>query len=178
MGGKGNIAIGDEKMDDSIREMREEEYPLLKDFLYEAIFVPPGTEPPPRSILERSELQVYIADFGRGICDRAWAAEADGRVIGAVWARIMEDYGHIDEHTPSLAIAVFAPWRGRGVGMALMKRMLSELKENGYARVSLSVQKANAALHLYKRFGFVVIRESGEEYIMEKRLATETHTVL
>ena len=58
-------------MDDSIREMREEEYPLLKDFLYEAIFVPPGTEPPPRSILERSELQVYIADFGRGICDRA-----------------------------------------------------------------------------------------------------------
>ena len=178
MGGKGNIAIGDEKMDDSIREMREEEYPLLKDFLYEAIFVPPGTEPPPRSILERSELQVYIADFGRGICDRARAAEADGRVIGAVWARIMEDYGHIDEHTPSLAIAVFAPWRGRGVGTALMKRMLSELKENGYARVSLSVQKANAALHLYKRFGFVVIRESGEEYIMEKRLATETHTVL
>ena len=99
-------------------------------------------------------------------------------MIGAVWARIMEDYGHIDEHTPSLAIAVFAPWRGRGVGMALMKRMLSELKENGSARVSLSVQKANAALHLYKRFGFVVIRESGEEYIMENRLATETHTVL
>ena len=165
-------------MDDSIRDMRKEEYPLLKDFLYEAIFVPPGTEPPPRSILERPELQVYIAGFGEGKCDRAVAAEVEGRIVGAVWARIMEDYGHIDEHTPSLAIAVFAPGRGRGVGTALMKRMLSELKENGSARVSLSVQKTNAALHLYKRFGFVVIRESGEEYIMEKRLATETHTVL
>lgn len=165
-------------MDYAIREMREEEYPLLKDFLYEAIFVPPGTEPPPRSILERSELQVYIAGFGRGICDRAWAAEADGRVIGAVWTRIMDDYGHIDEQTPSLAIAVFAPWRGRGVGTALMQRMFSALEKSGYGRVSLSVQKASAALHLYRRLGFLVIRESKEEYIMEKRWETKTHTVL
>ena len=152
-------------MDYAIREMREEEYPLLKE----------------------EEMEEFCSDFsgwlitkgfGRGICDRAWAAEADGRVIGAVWTRIMEDYGHIDEQTPSLAIAVFAPWRGRGVGMALMQRMFSALEKSGYGRGSLSVQKANAALHLYRRLGFLVIRESGEEYIMEKRLETETHTVL
>ena len=30
-----------------IREMRDNEKDLLKDFLYEAIFIPEGMEPPP-----------------------------------------------------------------------------------------------------------------------------------
>ena len=41
-----------------IREIKEEEYPILSDFLYEAIFIPESMEKPPKAIIEQSELQV------------------------------------------------------------------------------------------------------------------------
>lgn len=65
-----------------IREMRDNEYPLLDDFLYEAIFIPEGVEKPPRSIIEQPDLQVYVADWGKPD-DYAVVAEVDGKVIGA-----------------------------------------------------------------------------------------------
>ena len=52
-------------MDYKIREIKESEYPVLSEFLYEAIFIPEGTAKPPKSIIEQPELQVYIADFGK-----------------------------------------------------------------------------------------------------------------
>lgn len=48
-----------------IRKMKAEEYALLSDFLYEAIFIPKGMEAPPRDIINSPELQVYISEFGR-----------------------------------------------------------------------------------------------------------------
>ena len=55
----------------SIREMRKEEYSLLSDFLYEAIYIPDGTAAPPKSVITCPELQVYIADFGNSKHDKA-----------------------------------------------------------------------------------------------------------
>ncbi len=52
-------------MDYQIREIRENEYPVLSDFLYEAIFIPEGMNRPPKSIIEQPELQIYVADFGK-----------------------------------------------------------------------------------------------------------------
>ena len=37
-----------------IREMWETEYPLLKDFCYESIFIPEGEGVPPKSIVDKS----------------------------------------------------------------------------------------------------------------------------
>lgn len=51
-----------------------------------------------------------------------------------------------------------------------MKRMLSELKKQGYKQASLSVQKINYAVQMYKKLGFVIIDENDEEYIMLCRL--------
>ena len=39
-----------------IRELRADETVLLKDFLYEAIFIPEGVEPPDKSIIYQPEL--------------------------------------------------------------------------------------------------------------------------
>lgn len=89
-----------------IREIKEEEYPILSDFLYEAIFIPESMEKPPKAIIEQSELQVYIADFGKED-DWCLVAEVKGKIVGAVWGRIMNDYGHIDDETPSLAISLY-----------------------------------------------------------------------
>lgn len=149
-----------------IRRMEKQESPLLCDFLYEAIYIPEGVEPPPKTVINCPELQEYIRDFGDAKHDRALVVESNGQVIGAVWVRIMQDYGHIDNETPSLAISLYPAYRGQGIGTALMKAMLKLLQQEGYAKVSLSVQKANTACRLYQKLGFEIWDESIEEYRM------------
>ena len=149
-----------------IRELRSDENDLLKDFLYEAIFIPEGTDPPERSIIERPELKLYYEDFGSGEADYCLVAEADGKVIGAVWTRIMNDYGHVDDETPSFAISLYKEYRGLGIGTELMRRMLQLLKEKGYKRASLAVQKANYAVWMYEKLGFITTDQNDEEFIM------------
>ena len=154
----------------TIREMTAQEYPLLNDFLYEAIFVPEGVEPPSKSIITAPELQVYVKGFGASKDDFALVAEVENKIIGAVWVRIMNDYGHIDDKTPSLAISLYKKYRGQGIGSSLIKEMLSLLQAHGYKRVSLSVQKANYATKLYQKIGFRIIKEIGDEWIMTYNL--------
>ena len=50
-------------------------------------------------------LRLYIENFGKNQDDYCLVAETGNKVIGAVWARIMNDYGHIDNNTPSLSIS-------------------------------------------------------------------------
>ena len=99
-----------------IRDIRQEEIPVLEDFLYEAIFIPEGVPAPPRSIIENDDLQVYVRDFGKLPDDRCLIAEVEGKIVGAAWTRIMDDYGHIDNQTPSLAISLYKEYRGMGIG--------------------------------------------------------------
>ena len=153
-------------MEYRIREIQKQEYPLLDNFLYEAIFVPEGVEPPPKTIITSPELQVYVERFGKSKDDWGLVAEVDGKIVGAVWCRIVNDYGHIDDETPSLAISLYKEYRGFGIGTAMMKEILALLKAHGYSRVSLSVQKANYAAMMYQKIGFEIVRENEEEYIM------------
>ena len=150
----------------TIRKLDVREYGLLDDFLYEAIFIPEGAEPPSRDIIERPELRVYTEDFGTRRGDYALGAVIDGKVVGAVWVRIMNDYGHIDDDTPSFAISLYKEYRGMGIGTALMRSMLDMLRAEGYARASLAVQKANYAVKMYRKAGFETVGENDEEYIM------------
>ncbi len=153
-------------MNYNIRKIREDEYPILNDFIYEAIFIPEGVEPPPKSIINQPDLQVYISNFGKEKDDLCFVAEADGKVVGAVWVRDMNDYGHIAEGVPSFAISLYKEYRNFGIGTRLMKTMLCELKDRGYNMTSLAVQKANYAVKMYKKVGFEIYDENDEEYIM------------
>lgn len=153
-----------------IREIKKQEYIFLNDFLYEAIFVPEGVEAPSRSIINKPELQVYISEFGDKKDDICFVAEIDFHIIGAVWVRDMNDYGHIDSGVPSFAISLYKEYRGYGIGTELMKKMLAELKVRGYKKASLAVQKKNYAVKMYKKLGFKIIDENDEEYIMENYL--------
>ena len=149
-----------------IRPILPDEVPVLDDFLYEAIFVPQGVAPPPRSIIENDDLQVYVRDFGESPHDYCLVAESEGKIVGAVWSRMMNDYGHIDNQTPSLAISLFKEYRGQGIGTRLLRQMLDLLRKEGYKQVSLSVQKENYALRMYQRAGFEVVAARGEEVLM------------
>lgn len=150
----------------TIRELKQTEYAVLEDFLYEAIFIPKGVEAPPKEIIYQPELQVYIAEFGTKKGDIALAAEENGIIVGAVWVRIMNDYGHIDDETPSFAISLYKEYRNKGIGTALMKEMLIRLKKEGYKQASLAVQKKNYAVKMYEKVGFEIYDENDEEYIM------------
>ena len=153
-------------MEYKIRPILKEEYGILEDFLYEAIFVLPGTPAPPRSIINQPELQVYVNGFGTKEDDIGLVAEMDDNPVGAVWVRVMNDYGHIDNDTPSFAISLYKEYRGFGIGTELMKEMLRVLKDRGYKQASLSVQKANYAVRMYLKTGFEIVEENEEEYIM------------
>ena len=71
------------KINTIIRQIRPEEYGLLQEFLYQAIYLPEGTKPPPRSVIDLPELQVYVADFGTQPGDYCLVSEIAGTVVGA-----------------------------------------------------------------------------------------------
>ena len=137
----------------TIRRITREEYPILEDFLYHAIFLSPGIEPLPREVIFGPEIFVYIKDFG-GKDDCGVLAEQGEQIIGAAWTRIIPAYGHIDDKTPELAISVLPNFRGKGVG--------SKIKEN-------------PAVRFYERLGYQITEERIDhanhgDYLMIKYL--------
>jgi len=158
----------------TIREIHKDEYHLLEDFLYNAIYLPPGTELPERKIIYEPEIFVYVKDFG-GKDDCGVVAEKDGEIVGAAWTRIIPAYGNIDADTPELAISILPEYRGQSIGTDLMIFLFRLLCERGYKRTSLSVQKDNPAVRFYERLGYEITDEKldhagHEDYIMVKQL--------
>ena len=157
-----------------IREIRKSEYHILEDFLYHAIYIPPGEEYPPRNIIFDPEIYIYVKDFGKAD-DCGMVAELDGKIIGAAWTRIIPAYGNVDENTPELAISILPEHRGQNIGTMLMERLFETLQKRGYKRTSLSVQQNNPAVRFYKRLGYEITdekldHEGHEDYIMVKKL--------
>ncbi|MBO1306631.1 GNAT family N-acetyltransferase [Enterococcus sp. 669A] len=150
----------------TIREMTPAEYPLLEEFLYQAIFQQDSEHVIPRAEIKNPELNVYIKDFGRLPDDHCLCAEVDKQVVGAVWVRILDGFGSVDQKTPEFAISLLPEFRGQGIGTELMKAMLAQLKQAGYTQTSLAVQKDNYALEMYEKLGFEIVAEDEEEYIM------------
>ena len=97
--------------------------------------------------------------------DHALAVDATGRAIAT--GRLLPD-GHIGR------MAVVAPWRGRGVGAALLEALIARARARGLARLVLNAQ--TQARGFYARFGFAPV---GEEFmeagiphlVMERRFS-------
>ena len=141
-----------------IRQIEKEDHPVLENFLYNAIFLPPGAKPVPREIIYEPEIYVYVKDFG-GEDDLGVVAVQGGKIVGAAWTRIIPGYGHMDDKTPELAISVLPEHRGKGIGSKMMKKLLDLLRERGYKQTSLSVQKDNPAVQFYIRLGYEITGE-------------------
>lgn len=154
----------------TIRNMYPNEYHLLDDFLYQAIYQSDTTNLAPKSIINKPELQVYIKDFGKQKDDYCFCAEVDNKVVGAVWVRNIKGYGNIDKNTVEFAVSVFDEYQKMGIGTALMNRMLEHLKDLNYTKASLAVQKENYAVGMYQKVGFEIVFENEQEYIMVHRL--------
>jgi predicted GNAT family N-acyltransferase len=83
-------------------------------------------------------------------CRHVIAVDATGRAIGC--GRLLAD-GHIGR------MAVRPEWRGRGVGAALLQRLVALARDEGFERVVLNAQ--THATGFYARHGFAV---SGPEF--------------
>ena len=138
---------------------------LCKGYGYHAIFLHPGTAPLPREVIYNPDIYIYIENFG-GKDDCGLIAKQNGIIVGAVWTRIIPVFGHVDDETPELAFSVLPKYRGQGIGTMLLTNLFELLRERGYRRTSLSVQKENPALRLYLRMGYEIILENDEDYIM------------
>jgi ribosomal protein S18 acetylase RimI-like enzyme len=55
--------------------------------------------------------------------------------------------------------------RGKGIGSGLLDALLERAQADGFARISLSVEKTNPAVHLYESRGFRPVQENGD-YVM------------
>lgn len=160
-------------MECRIRPLRpEEREAVLGEMMYQALYHPEGGQYA-REIIFDPKLRKYFADFN-GPHDRCLVAEADGKVAGAVWTRLLTGkkagYGYVDDETPELAVALLPEHRGRGIGTRLLREMIGVLRAAGYQKVSLSVHRANPAAGLYRALGFETVRETEEEYVMALEL--------
>ena len=153
-----------------IRHFSKDDFPSLEKLQYEAIFIPEGVEPPPFEIIQQSEIEIYIRDFGKKQDDCCLLAEMDGKIIGGVWVRILsgeiKGFGYVDDETPEFAISLFKEYRNQGIGTKLMLEMIDYLKNKGHKKCSLAVQKDNYAVKMYKKVGFEIVKEKDKEYLM------------
>lgn len=100
------------------------------------------------------------------LCLHALALDETGSAVGT--GRLLPD-GHIGR------MAVRRAWRGRGIGGAILERLIEAARSRGDAEVALSAQVQ--ALDFYRTYGFA---EEGERYLeagiehqaMRRRLAT------
>lgn len=156
-------------MEPLIRAMRQDEYGLLRNFLYWAIFVPAGQAPPALALVDSPELAKYLEGFGRP-GDRCLVAEAGGEVVAAIWSRFWtgeeQGYGFYARDYAEISISVAPAWRGRGIGSRLLRQFITESRLAGVRGLSLSVSPENEARRLYERLGFLVVGERELDVLM------------
>ena len=149
-----------------VRRAARQDAAFLREMQYEALFVPPGGAPFPAAIVDQPEIAHYYRNFGASPTDVGRiAASESGLPLGAAWVRLLTGadagFGHVDDHTPELVIAVTAARRNRGLGAALLIDLLAEV-----SRCSLSVDARNPAVRLYERVGFTGVATGSDALTM------------
>lgn len=102
-------------------------------------------------VIEQSVPRELEIDGRDPACRHVLARGPDGTPVGT--GRLLPD-GHIGR------MAVAAEWRGRGVGRALLERLLEEASMLGMHELALKAQIT--ASDFYRRFGFI---PDGDEFI-------------
>ncbi len=154
-----------------IREIQPNEYDFLWQMLYQAIYSP--TQIVPEAIIHEPSLSKYVASFGQA-GDHSFVLSADGQLVGAAWARLLvgehKGYGFVDDSTPELSMAIEPAFRGKGYGQLLVTKLIEKLSDCGYDQLSLSVDKRNRAINLYRRLGFCVVSEDKTACTMLRKI--------
>lgn len=111
----------------------------------------------------------------QGTIAEATNTDGSGALVGAAWWRYFPaerpGYGFVAADVPEITLAIAADWRGRGVGRALLRALLDQARAAGLTRISLSVERANAAAAgLYTAEGFEIVGGDKDADTMVKHL--------
>jgi ribosomal protein S18 acetylase RimI-like enzyme len=111
---------------------------------------------------------MYLDGWPR-LGDCGLIAEQSGP-LGAAWYRIYTESNHglgfVAEDVPELSVAVVASRRHEVIGRRLLVGLIDASIAQGYAALSLRVNNANPALHLYESLGFQTVENTGSHRTM------------
>jgi ribosomal protein S18 acetylase RimI-like enzyme len=153
-----------------VRTVTVADWAFLEAMLYEAAYWRAGDRRPTiEEALAPPEIRLYLHRWGRA-GDRGLIATAGGEPLGVGWYRLFceneRGYGFVDPNTPELTLAVAPAHRGKGVGTTLLAALLLQARLDGFAALSLSVERDNPARHLYQQLGFEPVAEVGNAHTM------------
>ncbi len=154
------------------REYIPEDFQLLREMLFEAVFWSRSEDDKPtlEEGLSYDYTKHVLEGFGSREGDIAVVAESDGVKAGAAFIRYWNDAvnlrGYISEDIPVLVIGVVKNYRQEGVGSILIEALKNAAKESDISKISLCVTKRNVAYKLYKKQGFKIVENIKDSYNM------------
>jgi GNAT superfamily N-acetyltransferase len=151
---------------------------FLRAMGYEAaMWRPGGPRPPLDEVLAQPHFARYLSAWGRSGDAAVIAEDERGAPFGAAWYRVFTasepGFGFVDDTTPELSIAVREDARGRGIGASLLHALAHQARRDGFNALSLSVEKDNPAVRLYRRAGFRVVDGDANAFTMCLRLQAQ-----
>jgi ribosomal protein S18 acetylase RimI-like enzyme len=153
-------------MDYVIRPLTSTDEPILWEMVYQALRTSHET---PREIVKQPEYARHVEGWGRAgdtgfvACD----AQRHEELLGAAWFRVPPAEPQ-DEATPELAFAVTSGHRKRGIGAALLTKLVKANPQ--YSSVSISAPANNPTVRLYERFGFKIVQQSERAVTMRREV--------
>jgi GNAT superfamily N-acetyltransferase len=147
---------------------------FLGDMVVEAANWAQGGARPRHEVIGGDEHRRYVAGWMRPGDAGFVAEDLHGEPVGAAWYRMLPrsdpGFGYVGTGVPELIIGVRPIWRAHGVGRTLLQRLCEHARSQGFARISLSVERGNFASTLYRTEGFAVVRSGLGRDTMVKRL--------
>ncbi len=98
---------------------------------------------------------------------RLLVAEVDGTVVGTFVFIVIPNLSYRGRPVAQVEnVVVDEPWRGRGIGEAMIRWAIDEATQAGCFRVQLTSNKARKDAHrFYERLGFVASHEGFKRYL-------------
>jgi len=119
----------------------------------------------PFSLLRTAEFVAGNLEAG----NPQFVADAAGQIVG--WCDVRRETIDSYAHTGILGMGVLEAWRGRGLGLRLIRTTLDAARAAGFEKIELSVYATNPrARALYEKVGFVLEgtrvrgRKDGDRY--------------
>lgn len=149
-------------MTPNLRTAVASDEPFLWEMLYEASHAADDGVASADRLRKIPELARYLEGWGRPGDAGVVGAAADGGEAsgGAAWVRLFTAeapaYGYVADDLPELAIGVAPGMRGAGLGTAILRQLIADIRPQ-FPGMSLSVRRDNPARRLYERLGFVAV---------------------
>lgn len=147
-----------------LRKAARSDARFLGDMLVEAVNWAPARSTTRLDALADPAVARYVEGWKRPGDAGVVAVDSTGTPVGACWYRLFAadhpGFGFVAPGVPELTLGVVGIWRGEGIGRDLLRAALSQARQQGHSRMSLSVDRLNFAARLYRAEGFHTVERT------------------